>query len=78
MSWEERLDAVLEADLSVRRLRFRDVIQEESGNREPESDAERFDADFTLTTLELARFLPRLVELFGGESSERRPAVGRG
>lgn len=78
VSWEERLDAVLEADLSVRRLRFRDVIQEQSGNREPETDAERFDADFALMSLELARFLPRLVELFGGESTERRQAAGRG
>ena len=78
VTWEERIDAVLEADLSVRRLRFRDVIQEQAGDREPETALERLDADFALMTLELARFLPRLAELFGGEDTGQRPAASRG
>lgn len=67
VTWAERLDCILDADLSVKRLKFGDIVLEESGDREAESAAERFDADFTLMTLELAKFLPRLMQLYGGE-----------
>jgi recombination associated protein RdgC len=68
VTWDERLNAVLDADLSVKRLKFLDVVQDDAGDREPESAAERFDADFAIMSLELGRFLPRMVELFGGEA----------
>lgn len=77
VTWDERLDCILDADLSIKRLKFGDVVLEESGDREAESAAERFDADFTLMSLELAKFLPRLMQLYGGEdqtlSSARVP-----
>jgi len=33
-----------------------------------DSEAEQFDVDFSIMSLELANFLPRLLELFGGEN----------
>lgn len=68
--WDGRLSGVLGEDLSVRRLRFEDVVQEEFGPVETPDEAARFDAEFTMMTLELSRFLDRLVSLFGGESEE--------
>lgn len=78
LTWEQRLACVLDADLSVKRLKFLDVIQEQAGDREAETDAERFDADFALMTLELERFIPRLAQWFGGEAMEaaKRQAQG--
>ncbi|PWG62832.1 recombination-associated protein RdgC [Sediminicurvatus halobius] len=57
LTWDQRIDCVLDADLSVKQLRFLDVVQDDADDREPESAAERFDADFSIMTLELARFV---------------------
>lgn len=70
VTWDDRLSCVLDADMAVKRLRFLDVVQEQSGDREPETAAERFDADFAIMSLELGRFVPRLLQLFGGEHKE--------
>lgn len=69
----ERLSCVLDADYSVKRLKFSDVVKE-SADSGAETAAERFDADFTLMTLETRRLLPRLLELFGGEAAEGKLA----
>ncbi|MFB4205631.1 Recombination-associated protein RdgC [wastewater metagenome] len=71
LTWDERMSFVLDADLSVKRLKFLDVVQEGHEDFTPESAAERFDADFAIMTLELGRLLPRLTGMFGGE-----PATG--
>lgn len=78
LAWDQRLACVLDADLSVKRLKFLDVVAEQAGDREAESDAERFDADFALMTLELERFIPRLARWFGGEAAETAPRRVRG
>ncbi|KAB7622977.1 recombination-associated protein RdgC [Alkalilimnicola sp. S0819] len=69
VSWDQRLSCVLDADYSVKRLKFSDLVQEELGDRDPESAAERFDLDFAILSLELSRFLPRLMAMFGGEEA---------
>ncbi len=69
VTWAERLSCVLDSDLSIKRLKFLDIVQEQAGDREPESAEERFDTDFTLMTLELSQFLPRLLQLYGGEET---------
>jgi len=66
VEWNQRLSCVLGDDLIVRRLRFADVLQEEAASS-GEDAAARFDADFALMSLELAAFLPNLLEVFGGE-----------
>lgn len=67
LEWHERLSLLLTDEFAIKRLRFLDVIQEEAADMEAEDAAARFDADFTLMTLELGRFLPRLIGQFGGE-----------
>jgi recombination associated protein RdgC len=68
LSWNERLSCVVDADYSIKRLKFSDMVKESDGGHDPETFAEQFDADFTLLVLEVRRLLPRLMELFGGES----------
>jgi recombination associated protein RdgC len=65
------LALVLAEDLSIRRLKFLDVIQEEAAEAEAEDAVTRFDVDFALMSLELGRFIPRLLELFGGMAAEQ-------
>jgi len=69
MSWNDRLSFTLDEGLGVKRLRFLDLVQEQAAEVEAADEAERFDADFSIMSLELANFLPRLLELFGGENT---------
>jgi hypothetical protein len=65
LQWKERLSLVLHEDLSIKRLRFEDVI------KETENDADdpvsQFDLDYSLMVLELAEFFPQLLAALGGE-----------
>ncbi len=78
LTWDERMSFVLDADLSIKRLKFLDVVQEGNEDYTPESAAERFDADFSIMTLELGRFLPRLTDLFGGEAQRDNATAATG
>jgi recombination associated protein RdgC len=68
LEWKERLSFMLQEDLSIRRLKFGDVIREPEGDTEADDFASRFDLDFSLMTLELAAFLPQLLDSLGGEA----------
>jgi len=75
VEWDDRLACVLGEDMAVRRLRFLDLVQEEAAAVNAEDSVARFDADFALMTLELERFVPVLLSVFGGEAeSEASPA----
>jgi recombination associated protein RdgC len=67
VNWDERIAFILDEHLGIKRLRFLDIIQDQVADIETGSDAEKFDADFSIMSLELANFLPRLLEWFGGE-----------
>lgn len=69
LTWNERLSFVLDEHLGIKRLRFLDAIQDQAADVETADEAERFDADFSIMSLELAGFIPRLLEIFGGENN---------
>jgi len=77
VTWADRLSCVLGEDLSVKRLRFTDLVQEERTQTEAEGEVARFDADFGLLTLELGRFIPWLLDTFGGEDQEAYAPSGQ-
>jgi len=66
IEWHEHLTCVLCDDLSIKRLRFLDIIQETVAD-EAMDEVSRFDADFALMTLELSHFIPSVIDAFGGE-----------
>lgn len=76
LSWNGGIDCVVDDKLAIRRLRFDDVIMDKLDDTRAETAAEQFDLDFTLMTGEFARFIPALVEVFGGE--EEAPAEPAG
>ena len=71
LDWRERLNFVLHDDLSVRRLRFADVVAEELERVESDDRAALFDAQFALLTLELSKLLPELLQVLGGEARDQ-------
>ena len=77
MGFEDRLGFLVDENLLIKRLRFRDIVQDEAAGVRADTDAERFDGDFAIMSLELARLLPQLAEAFGGlaEVSARRDAA---
>lgn len=68
VSWADRLAFIVDENLSIKRLRFLDLIQDQVSDIETDTEAAQFDVDFAIMSEELAKFLPRLVELFGGEN----------
>jgi recombination associated protein RdgC len=68
VTWADRLSFIIDENLSVKRLRFLDLIQEQVADIETDNAAGQFDADFSIMSMELANFLPRLLEIFGGEN----------
>jgi recombination associated protein RdgC len=67
LSCDERIDFVLSEDMSVRRLRFRELGKPELEASQAQNPEALHDAEFTLISGELSLLLPRLVELLGGE-----------
>ena len=66
LSFDDRLGFVLSEDWVIRKLKFLDLIQEESSQHDDESDEARLDADFALMTREINRMVNYLSPLFGG------------
>lgn len=60
--FEDRMAFVLGQDLTIRNIEFLDVVTESI-----EADADAFDADVAITTGELGKLIPALVEALGGE-----------
>jgi hypothetical protein len=58
----------LSEDLTIRRLQFTDVIQEQLKDVQTDSDEDIFDAQFALMVGELRLFFPRLLDWFDGEA----------
>jgi recombination associated protein RdgC len=68
VSWADRLSFIIDENLAIKRLKFLDLIQDQVADIETYDEAQQFDVDFSIMSLELAKFLPRLMELFGGEN----------
>ncbi len=69
VNWNDTIECIIEDDLSIKRLKFSDELLDQAADDGAEDAAAQFDADFNLMTGELARFIPRLVEVLGGEQN---------
>lgn len=64
--WNEAVACVINADLSLSRLRFEDMVLEKARETDPESAAQQFDQDFAVMSLTLAGLFSSLFLAFGG------------
>ena len=64
--WREGIECVVDDQLTIKRLKFSDLVMDKAGDVDTESAAEQFDVDFTIMSGEFARFIPALLEAFGG------------
>jgi recombination associated protein RdgC len=64
VEWDETLTAIIQEDLSIKRLKFTDVIKEQNDDIPKDQILARMDANFALMSGELIRFANRLKEIF--------------
>ena len=75
LNWQQRIEFVLDEKLTVKRLRFSDIVQEQASDTQAEDAAAQFDVDFSIMALELSGFIKSLTEAYGGaEDSESATA----
>lgn len=73
LTWDDRLSLILTDALEIRRLVCTDILKEEA-EKSADNQDELFDANFTLMTSELVRFLPELLDALGGEIVDDSPS----
>ena len=68
LTFDDRISFVIDDQLQLKRIRFTDTVLDEA--EDADTAAQRFDADFAIMSLEFSRFIPRLLEIFGGLADE--------
>ena len=67
MTWEENISFMMNEDLSIKRLKFGDVMQEQLDDSGADDAASKFDASFAIMSMEFSKLLPAILDAFGGE-----------
>lgn len=75
MSWAGGIDFLVDDQLVLKRLAFGDLIRERADDIHADTVAEQFDADFSIMTGEFAKFIPAVLDAFGGEDQAEPEAL---
>lgn len=67
LQWQEKLGFTLDDKLSVKRLRFEDLLTDEADDQGGDDMAGQLDASFTIMAKSLSEFIPALTSALGGE-----------
>ena len=67
LAWQDKLSFVLDDKLTIKRLRFEDVLQEQAEQDGGDDALAQQDASFILMMMTLVEFLPELFSALGGE-----------
>ncbi|WP_339859425.1 recombination-associated protein RdgC [Pseudohongiella acticola] len=64
--WNQSLSCVLADDLTIRRLRFEDMVLDKAQEADAETAAQQFDQDFAVMSLTLSELFNAVFAVFGG------------
>lgn len=64
--WREGISLVLDDQLAIKRLRFEDDIRDKADSADGAGQAEQFDRDFSVMTIELKALIQDLLRALGG------------
>jgi recombination associated protein RdgC len=70
VEWDETLSALIQEDLTIKRLKFSDVMREQNDDIPKDQQLARMDANFALMSGEIVRFAERLKLLFNLTTDE--------
>lgn len=74
VNWQNKISATIGADMTIKSIKFSDIIAEKIADINADNQAERFDADTAIMTAELGGFIADLVTAFGGYQTEQEAA----
>lgn len=66
LTWKDSIHFVLNDQFALTQLKFEDNLKDQALERDPESAAEQFDAEFAFMALELSALIDALLKAFGG------------
>ncbi len=69
LDWRESVSFLLGSDLSIKRIKFGDMLQEQLDDSNAEDAASQFDAGFSIMSMEFDRLIPDVLNAFGGEDT---------
>lgn len=75
VSWDDAIHCVIGDDLSIKRLKFSEMVLEQAEVADAESKAQQFDQDFAVMSLLLSNFSKDLFKAFGGLKRRTKGAV---
>lgn len=75
VQWKDSIRCVINEDLSLKRLRFEDVLIEQANESEAETREQQFDQDFAVMSLELIQLCKDLFKVFGGLEKASKTTV---
>lgn len=67
LAWQDKLALLLDDKVTIKRLKFEDLLQDQAEQDGGEDALGQQDASFVLMMMTLAEFLPQLIEALGGE-----------
>jgi recombination associated protein RdgC len=67
LAWQDKLSFMLDDKMTVKRLKFEDLLQDQAEQDGGDEALGQLDASFTLMMLTFGDFLPALFEALGGE-----------
>ena len=69
MQYAESMTFILNEDLTIKRVKFTDVVTDQQDDQDKADKAACFDADFAIMAGEFEAFIPALFDLLGGEET---------
>nr|MDQ2995255.1 recombination-associated protein RdgC [Pseudomonadota bacterium] len=66
LKWADRLNCVFYEDMSIKGIKFLDLIKEQLDDLEIESKEQHIDVNFALMSGEFAQLLQDMLTMFGG------------
>lgn len=67
LTWADRLGFVLTDSITLRRMSYLDLLQDEAKSAGAVDDCEQFDANLTIMAGEIGKWLPELIAALGGD-----------
>ena len=67
LQWQEKLSFVLDDKLTLKRVKFEDLLREEADDNAGDDMASQLDASFTIMASTLSELLPAITNALGGE-----------
>lgn len=72
--WHDRVSFLLQEDLTIKRIKFEDILQEQLDNMDSEDTATLFDNNFSIMSLELGALIDDILKVLGRQEKEKAVA----